>query len=100
MVFEILHRAKELIFCDELGINMFMRKMRAYLIKDEGTLERLAKEKFDEDLQNKNQKASSRGPISSIEAHSSSFGSIMSRGVHSNGGTRARSRGASSLHHR
>ena len=30
------------------------RKMRVYLVKDEGTLERMAKQKFDEDLRNKN----------------------------------------------
>ena len=49
--------------------------MRAYLVKDEGTLEILAKKKFDEDLQTKQDL--SRGGISSIEAHSSSFGSVM-----------------------
>ena len=60
--------------------------MRAYLVKDEGALEALAKQKFDEDLLMKQKKnaLSSKGGISSIEANSSSFGSMMSRGgVHS-----------------
>jgi hypothetical protein len=29
---------------------MFKRQMRAYLVKDEGSLEKLAKQKFEEDL--------------------------------------------------
>jgi hypothetical protein len=65
--------------------------MRAYLVKDEGTLEILAKKKFDEDLALKADV--SRGGISSIEANSSSFGSIMCHSVIG----RANSREASSL---
>ena len=64
--------------------------MRAYLVKDEGTLEILAKKKFDEDLALKAEY--SRGGISSIEANSSSFGSVMYQSIE-----HARSRGASSL---
>lgn len=60
------------------------RKMRAYLVKEEFVLEKLAQQKFDEDLRWKqNVQATSRGAISSIEAHSNSFGSIMSKGGHS-----------------
>ena len=63
--------------------------MRAYLIKDEGTMESLAKAKFYDDLKKRQTQntsniiagQSSKGGISSIEAHSNSFGSIMSRGV-------------------
>ena len=54
--------------------------MRAYLVKDEGTFERLAKQKFDEDLVRKQEKKGSNGGVSAIEAaHSNSFGSLMSR---------------------
>lgn len=99
MVFKSLHRDYEIPFKDELNRPKFKRQMRAYLIKDEGTLEMLASQKFEEDLQNKH-KMNSKGAISSIEAHSSSFGSIVSRGVHSNGDLRGRSRGGSSLRQR
>jgi hypothetical protein len=63
--------------------------MRAYLVKDEGTLEAMARKKFDEDLLTKQDL--SRGGISSIEANNSSFGSIMCQSL------KAKSRGASSL---
>ena len=65
--------------------------MRAYLVKDEGTLEVLAKRKFEEDLNTKQE--ISRGAISSIEANSCSFGSIVGQSVLG----RARSRGGSSM---
>ena len=100
--------------------------MRAYLVKDEGTLEKLANVKFVEDLKKKTsfqqnaQQAnntsnvvagqSSRGVPSSIEAHSNSFGSIMTSSVvqnlannsHNAGRAsqgRSKSRGTSSLKH-
>lgn len=56
--------------------------MRAYLVKDEGTLERLAKQKFQEDLNLKNERLS-KGGVSSISMQSSSFGSSLSKGVQS-----------------
>lgn len=71
--------------------------MRAYLVKDEATLEQLANQKFDQDLQN--QQTLSKGAISAIEAHSSSFGSMFSRGGPQASilSQRGNSRGASSL---
>lgn len=69
--------------------------MRAYLVKDEGTLEMLASQKFEEDLQNKQKSHHSKGAISSIEQQSSSFGSVVSKGFNSGG--QANSRGASSI---
>jgi len=53
--------------------------MKAYLVKDETTLQRLAQQKFDEELaKDPNFMALSRGKISSIDAYSTSFGSINS----------------------
>ena len=49
-LFENLHKAYDVPFFDENGRHIYSRKMRAYLVKDEGTLERMAAQKFEEDL--------------------------------------------------
>jgi hypothetical protein len=73
-------------FYDPSGNMLFKKQMRAYSVKDEGTLESLARKKFDEDLLTKQEL--SRGGISSIEANNSSFGSIMCQSI------RAKSKGS------
>lgn len=116
-MFQRFYKASECPIYDEHGVVKYYRKMRAYLVKDEGTMEKLAKEKFVDDLKKKQMQntsnliggQSSRGGISSIEAHSNSFGSMMSRGVQSGFGLtgagrgsqgRAPSRGAGSMQQR
>ena len=79
VLFENMYKLHSIPIYSTPDYILFHRKMRAYLVKDEATLERLAKEKFDEDLL-RNQHIS-KGNISSIEAHSSSFGSVLSRGA-------------------
>ena len=50
MLFKFLYLDSKLAMYDESGQEMFKRQMRAYLVKDEGTLEKLAKLKFEEDV--------------------------------------------------
>ena len=50
MLFSYLYQETKVTIFDEQGQELFKRQMRAYLIKDEGTLEKLAKQKFEEDL--------------------------------------------------
>lgn len=85
-LFTKLYKANEMPIYDHDGAMKFKRKMRAYLIKDEATMEKLANDKFQEDLKKKQAQIntsnvisgqSSKGAISSIEAHSNSFGSMM-----------------------
>ena len=69
----------DLPFFDDQARIIGHRKMKAYLVKDEGTLQRLAQQKFDEELaKDPNYMALSRGKTSSIDAYSTSFGSIRS----------------------
>ena len=75
MLFTDLYKSQIMPFYDPSGNMLFKKQMRAYLVKDEGTLESLARKKFDEDLLTKQEL--SRGGISSIEANNSSFGSLM-----------------------
>lgn len=49
-IFERLYKSTELPIYDCNGELKYNRKMRAYLIKDEGTMESLAKAKFYDDL--------------------------------------------------
>ena len=44
--FRKFYKLPELDICNEAGTKLFTRKMRAYLIKDEGTFERLALDKY------------------------------------------------------
>lgn len=96
-LFESLYKTRDISIFDLQGNLKFERKMRAYLVKDEGTFEKLANVKFFDDLKKKTAfqhnnlhnnntsnviaGQSSRGGLSSIEAHSNSFGSMMSRSV-------------------
>lgn len=89
VLFTDLYKSQDMPFYNPNGEILFRKKMRAYLVKDEGTLELMARKKFDEDLLTKQEL--SRGGISSIEANNSSFGSIMCQSF------KAKSRGASSL---
>ena len=50
-VFSSLYSDQNFIFTKEYGNQLLKRQMRAYLIKEEGTLEMLASQKFEEDLQ-------------------------------------------------
>ncbi len=50
ILFEKLYKSSELQIYDETGAVKYHRKMRAYLVKDEGTMESLAKAKFYDDL--------------------------------------------------
>ena len=63
-LFEALHKAYDIPFYGEDGKMVYSRKMRAYLVKDEGTLEKMAAKKFEEDLGKKNDKSKE---MSSIE---------------------------------
>ena len=63
-LFESLHKAYDIPFYDDSGKMVYSRKMRAYLVKDEGALEKLAAQKFEEDLLKKNEKSKE---MSSIE---------------------------------
>jgi len=88
MLFRVLYKSKDIPMFDIYGEKIYYRKMKAYLVKEEAILEELASQRFDEDLGNKqgytmHNTFTSREAISSIEAHSNSFGSIMSRGVQS-----------------
>jgi hypothetical protein len=53
LLFQKLYKASEIPIYDENGEVKFNRKMRAYLIKDEGTMEQLAQAKFFDDLKKK-----------------------------------------------
>jgi len=69
----------DLPFFDDQARIIGYRKMKAYLVKDEGTLQILAQQKFDEEIaKDPNYMALSRGKMSSIDAYSTSFGSINS----------------------
>mgnify|MGYP006893298900 CR=1 FL=1 len=49
-LFSTLYHSLDLPFFDEYGNIIGHRKMRAYLVKDEGVLQNLAQQKFDEEL--------------------------------------------------
>jgi hypothetical protein len=50
VLFENMYKLHSIPIYSTPDYILFQRKMRAYLVKDEATLERLATEKFDEDL--------------------------------------------------
>lgn len=52
-VFSKLYKTSEIPIFDASGQIKYNRKMRAYLIKDEGTFEKLAQAKFFDDLKKK-----------------------------------------------
>lgn len=52
-MFQRFYKASEIPIYDGNGVVKYHRKMRAYLVKDEGTMEQLAKAKFFDDLKKK-----------------------------------------------
>lgn len=49
-MFQNFYKAAEMPIYDNNGVILYQRKMRAYLLKDEGTFEKFALDKFNEDL--------------------------------------------------